>query len=357
MRRHARAVVHGGPDDGPPIRVDFSTNAHPMGAPAGMCEHIASADRSRYPDPGYTDLRRELAELHGVDAEQIVVGAGASELIWRLTRAWSERPRAAVVTNRRTFGEYARAAAGVGVPMVSAKQLGLATPLFWHCNPDNPTGATMDARIEQSVSWFSARQMRRSLVAVDLAYWPFRQLLAGQRSLTTLPAWGARVIQLWSPNKLYGLTGVRGAYLVLPERAGELPALRLTGLAPSWVLGVDGVALLSGHARREYNARLLETAPILAGWKQQQDERLQRVGWEPQPSELHFGLWRPPVARSRHESWHASLRECGIKLRDAASFGRPGWVRLVTRSPEDVSALLAATARFARRPASGRLRT
>jgi histidinol-phosphate aminotransferase len=349
------ADIHGGPDGGPPVAIDFSTNAHPMGPPVALRERIARADRTRYPDPGYHELRRELADLHGAHADQIVVGASASELIWRLTRAWSDRARAAVVTNRRTFGEYARAAAAVGVPMITSKRAGLSAPLFWHCNPDNPTGASRDAAIQQAVSWVGARQRRTGIVAVDLAYWPFRQLLAGRKNLSVVPAWGGEVVQLWSPNKLYALTGVRGAYLILPQAASAVSARDLTELAPSWVLGADGAALLLGHARCECEASLLETAPVLTGWKQQQHARLQRAGWESRPSDLHFGLWRPPVARPSQQSWHASLRLRGIKLRDAASFGRPGWVRLVTRSPEDVTALLAATARFARH--SGRRRT
>jgi hypothetical protein len=43
---------------------------------------------------------------------------------------------------------------------------------------------------------------------------------------------------------------------------------------------------------------------------------------------------------------HAQLRQSGIKVREARSFGRPGWVRLVTRAPGQVEELIAITARY-----------
>lgn len=50
--------------------------------------------------------------------------------------------------------------------------------------------------------------------------------------------------QMWTPNKALGMTGVRAAYAIAPEHVTEqeLTALRL--LAPSWVVGAHGVAML-----------------------------------------------------------------------------------------------------------------
>ena len=56
----------------------------------------------------------------------------------------------------------------------------------------------------------------RGIVAADLAYWPFRRLLGARSSMQLDTPWSNEVVQLWSPNKLHGLTGVRAAYLILP---------------------------------------------------------------------------------------------------------------------------------------------
>ena len=337
--------MHGGPDSGPPIAVDFSTNAHPMGPNPWLDECVRRADRSRYPDPGYAALCAALGRFHEVSPERVVIGASASELIWRLTRAWGALGRRAVVTSQRTFGEYLRAARAIGLPVRSGTRGAAQAHLLWCCNPDNPSGEIRDDEIAAAVKRMAARRGARGLVAADLAYWPFRQLLNGRPSLRLDTSWSDEVVQLWSPNKLHGLTGVRAAYLILPARRPQLRRTDLESLAPSWPLGADGAAFLSGHTQREARRFLDDTGPTLREWKALQDRRLRDAGWKPQVSEMHFGLWRPPVPRSAQPAWHAQLRLSGIKVRDARSFGRPGWVRLVTRAPQQVAQLVAITDR------------
>lgn len=348
--------VHGGPDAGPPITMDFSTNAHPMGPNPWLDEYVRRAGRSRYPDPGYCALRGTLGQLHGVEPRRVVIGASASELIWRLTRAWSARRRAAVVTSGRTFGEYLRAARAVGLPVRSAVRASAEARLVWCCNPDNPSGRRVDDEIAAALRRTTGSAGRRAVVVADLAYWPFQPLLGLQATRQLNAPWRDEVVQLWSPNKLHGLTGVRAAYLILPAEAISLRREDLERLAPSWPLGTDGVALLTGHTRREAARFLDDTAPTLRKWKARQDRSLQDAGWTPEPSDMHFGLWRPPVPRTVQSAWHAQLRRAGIKLRDARSFGRPGWVRLVTRAPREVKILIAVTERFQTARTSGKHR-
>ena len=349
MTALSSTLVHGGTDDGPPIRIDFSTNAHPLGPNPTVCAAVEHADRTRYPDPHYTTLRSALGAFHGVGADRIVVGASASELIWRLTKCWNEMAGAVVLTDDRTYGEYLRAARALNVPACEDRPLSPADTavLRWWCNPDNPSGANQDEAIAGMLDGLNVTQ--RDLIVVDLAYWPFRTLLIDDPPsppLLTTP-WADRVVQLWSPNKLHGLTGVRGGYLVLPRKSHPLISVEiLASIAPSWVLGADGVALLEAHVRPESSDFLRDTASTLRAWKQTQDSRLRQAGWQGQLSPLHYGLWQPPIPPSRHTEWHVRLREEGIKVRDAASFGRPGWVRLVSRAPEHVEHLLAQSERF-----------
>jgi histidinol-phosphate aminotransferase len=349
------APIHGGPDSGPPIAVDFSTNAHPLGPNPWLDERIRRADRNRYPDPGYAALRAALGQFHGVASERVVIGASASELIWRLTRAWGALGRAAAVTSHRTFGEYLRAARAIGLPVRAATRGAPRALLLWCCHPDNPSGAVRDGEIAAALKRVSAPRGSRGIVAADLAYWPFRRLLGANSSLQLDAPWSNEVVQLWSPNKLHGLTGVRAAYLILPATSPRLSRTQLESLAPSWPLGADGVELLAGHTQREATQFLDDTAPTLRAWKTLQDRRLVAAGWKPQVSEMHFGLWQPPVARTSQRAWHAELRLCGIKVRDAQSFGRPGWVRLVTREPRHVEELIAITDRFRVDQADGKL--
>lgn len=350
------ALVHGGTDSGPPIAADFSTNAHPMGPNPWLDESIRRADRNRYPDPEYAALRESLGLFHGVAPQRVVVGASASELIWRLTRAWAAIARAAVVTSHRTFGEYLRAACAMGLPVRTGARGATEAHLLWYCNPDNPSGEIRDGAIALALKRLAAARAPRAVIVADLAYWPFRQLLTGSQAQQLDAPWSDEVVQLWSPNKLHGLTGVRGAYLILPESCAGLSRAQLESVAPSWPLGADGLALLAGHMRREARRFLDDTSPRLREWKLLQDRHLMDAGWKPQVSEMHFGLWLPPVPRAAQRAWHSRLRLSGIKLRDARSFGRPGWVRLVTRAPQQVEELISITDRFLAMSKSGRTR-
>lgn len=345
------ALTHGGPDEGPEISVDFSTNAHPCGPNPFVALAVREARIEAYPDPAYRRLRETLTNFHNVALERIVVGASASELIWRVTQLFAKsvvRSAARVVIGAPTYGEYRRAASASGLPIQSPAPGGPGTQtLRWICSPNNPTGELLDAQIEHSAGGADGP------VVVDLAYRPFNSLLepgTTQHPGVLRAAWADSVVQLWSPNKLHGLAGVRGAYLVLPEREHRaLNQRTLAALAPSWVLGAYGVAMLHAHVLPQALTHLLATQSELRSWKVSQDNALRRAGWQLRASRLHFGLARPPwpvrdALPLRH--WHEHLRRHGIKLRDAASFGLPDWVRLSARPPKDVARLIALTRDF-----------
>lgn len=345
-----QALAHGGPDEGPEISVDFSTNTHPCGSNPFVLRAVREARVEAYPDPAYRRLRETLAHFHDVALKRIVIGASASELIWRVTQLFAHSvssSAARVVIDAPTYGEYRRAASASGLAVQSPAQGDPNTKtLRWLCSPNNPTGDLLDAQVEHDAG-------ADGPVVVDLAYRPFHSLLepgASPHPGVLRAAWADNVVQLWSPNKLHGLTGVRGAYLVLPRREhAALNERTLAALAPSWVLGADGVAMLHAHVLPQALTHLLAAQSELRSWKAAQDEALRRAGWQLRASRLHFGLARPPwplrdALPARH--WHEHLRRHGIKLRDAASFGLPDWVRLSARPPKDAARLIALTRDF-----------
>lgn len=60
---------------------------------------------------------------------------------------------------------------------------------------------------------------------------------------------------------------------------------------------------------------------------------------EPAPAPLHLSQHVPPAS---HAALLAALRHHGIKLRDATSFGYPGWVRVSVQTPAAVMTLVSA---------------
>ncbi|MBE0474641.1 aminotransferase class I/II-fold pyridoxal phosphate-dependent enzyme, partial [Rhodoferax sp.] len=153
----------------------------------------------------------------------------------------------------------------------------------------------------------------------DCAYAPLR--LAGTPSLNAAQL--AQVWQLFSPNKALGLTGVRAAYVIAPPGAAAVVSA-LEALAPAWPVGAHGVAMLQAWVSPEVQTWLQASLRTLRDWKLSQTTLLTGFGWLLQPSQANFFCAKPPQPPNLAALRHGH----GIKLRDATSFGLPGWYRL-----------------------------
>lgn len=324
------ALVHGGPDAlGVPAH-DLSTNANACGACPAARRALARADARHYPDPAYTALVRTLAEWHAVAPERIVVAASASEFIQRVSIAARLQAGAATVWQpAHAYGDYARAAQAAGLQPVAGAA---AADLLWACEPSSPLGQA-DAGLAARVA---ALRPRQALV-LDQAYAPLR--LAGRPSLDDAAL--DRVWRLVTPNKALGLTGVRAAYAIAPRAPDPALLHRLRLLAPSWPLGAHGVALLEAWCTAEAQAWLDACRARLRRWKARQVQRLHAAGWRVLPGDANFLVAQPPEP-ALLAPLLAGLRQRGIKLRDCASFGLPGWARLAVAAPQAQDALLRA---------------
>ncbi|MFG6430574.1 aminotransferase class I/II-fold pyridoxal phosphate-dependent enzyme [Roseateles sp. LYH14W] len=304
---------HGGPDDGPPADFDFSTNASPLGPPPALLRAVRAADRRSYPDPNYRALRRRLG-----DGELVLPTAGGAEGIRRLTLAALLTGRREVWVPQPGFGDYALAAQALGLavkPYARPADIRPAAPaLVWICEPCNPTG-------ESVATWPGVD----ALLIVDRAYEPLR--LQGEAPPLPAGAW-----QLISPNKALGLTGIRAGYCVAP--AADAVWAHALSLAPSWVLSAEGAALLMHWLDEDTQAWLDDARAQLRVLTAAQRALLAGLGWQQRDSGTNFWLARPPQA-----DMLPRLRERGIRLRDATSFGLPGWVRLSAQPPAAQQAL------------------
>lgn len=315
--------VHGGTDALGAARFDFSTNSNAVGPCPQALAAVQAADATRYPDSAYTALRTALAAFHGVAPERIVFAGSASEFIFRVS-AWVARQGGRTVhVPAHAYGDYQHAAQAWGLQAVEDAD---AAALVWACEPSSPLGQAHGA-------W--PRRMGQPggpVVVLDCAYAPLR--LQGSPSLDAAGRDG--VWQLYSPNKSLGLTGVRAAYAVAPSGAQEAVA-QLNALAPSWVVGAHGEAMLLAWTQPEVQQWLEDSLELLRVWKARQQALLQSCGWACQPSDANFFCARPPAPLDL-----SALRVAGIKLRDATSFGLPRWYRLGTLAPEAQQALHAA---------------
>jgi histidinol-phosphate aminotransferase len=323
---------------------DFSTNSNACGPCPLALAAVQAADATRYPDASYATLRAALAAFHAVAPWRIVLAGSASEFIFRIT-AWAKAQGACTVSlPTHAYGDYAHAAQAWGLKAVSTPD---AADLVWACEPSSPLGQVhthwpqwlVDSPTQSSPALESVERdsPRQSIVAsqlvLDCAYAPLR--LGGIASLS-----GAQrdaVWQLFSPNKSLGLTGVRAAYAIAPLGA-DVAVHKLNAMAPSWVVGSHGVALLMAWTQPQVQAWLVHSVVRLGQWKARQIEQLTALGWTCLPSEANYFCARPPHGVDASQLC-ARLRQQGLKLRDATSFGLSGWVRLGVLPPAAQDAL------------------
>jgi len=320
--------IHGGPGASGPALHDFSTNSNACGPCPQALALVQSADATRYVDASYTALRRALAAFHAVDTSRIVLAGSASEFIFRITAWVRQQGGTAVHLPRHAYGDYAHAAHVWGLQAATGPDV---ADLVWACEPSSPLGQAHGAL----PSSHAGQQTTRVL---DCAYAPLR--LSGAASLTSAQRDG--VWQLFSPNKSLGLTGVRAAYAVAP--AGSAAAVQqLDALAPSWVVGAHGVAMLTAWTQPEVQTWLGQSLGTLRLWKARQMEQLMALGWTCLPSDANYFCAQAQQGVDTSVLC-ARLREQGIQLRDATSFGLPGWARIAVLPPADQDALIAALA-------------
>ncbi len=322
MRASARALAsrtHGGPDHlGVPLH-DFSSNSNACGPCPDALAAVQRADASHYPDASYSVLRGQLAAFHAVDLSRVLLAGSASEFIFRITALAAQRGASAVWLPAHSYGDYAQAAQAYKLAVAARPA---QAQLRWACDPSSPLGAAHAGLqdLPDPAAW----------CVLDRAYEALR--------LSGAPAVSHELLQkywqLWTPNKALGLTGVRAAYVIAPPDAAEDVA-QLEQLAPSWVLGAHGVAMLQAWTAPEVQSWLANSLTTLREWKTRQIALCESFGWAVLPSEANFfvgaGVQAPNLV--------AALRKRGIKLRDCASFGLPDHVRLSVQTPAAQQAL------------------
>ena len=182
------------------VRFDQNTPSLPLrstrpGAIAGALARVSS-----YPSDGYPELRRAIADYSGVDPENVVLGAGADDLILLCARAYAGPGDTIAIPEAPTYPLYRIAAQLAGATIDGDDPV-----LTFACRPNNPTGT------------LGPVPGARPLV-VDEAYYEY----SGE---TVLPLLDDGVVALRTFSKLFALAGARVGYaLARRDVADELNA-------------------------------------------------------------------------------------------------------------------------------------
>lgn len=211
----------------------FDQNTPPLPGVPKVPLGESFARLNEYPDGTYAELREAAAAYCDVDPAQIVVGAGADELIALCARTWLGPGRTAAVTPP-TYGLYRIASELEGATVVSEHE---GADLIWVCNPNNPTGELVDpAAIAELAAEHSG-----AAVVVDEAYVEF-----GGATCAPLVSGQPNLVVLRTLSKAFGFAALRVGYAVAAREAAVELELRRAPASVSAPAARIAAAALAG---------------------------------------------------------------------------------------------------------------
>lgn len=312
----------------------MASNESALGASPRVVDAITQAARRvhRYPDPLADELREELASLHGVDADQILVGNGSDELIYLLAWTYLAQGGRAICADPAysidEISSYVVNAELVKVPLrESTHDLDamsqLEADIAYIVNPHNPTGTVCS---RQDLERFVAT-CRSKLVVVDEAYVDFAD---EADDLTAVPMVDTgRVAVLRTFSKVHGLAGLRVGYLIAP--AEVIAALRKVR-APFSVGSLAQAGAIAAVRDTDHRESVLDHTRSM---RARVERILTRAGYTPVPSQANFVLVQVPD----EEAFVALLEEHGVSVRPGSALGIPGSARISVPTEEGAALL------------------
>ena len=320
---------------------DFSVNKNPLGVSPRALRAVEFVEPASYPDARCLRLRAGLAAFHDIQPEQVLAGNGSVELIWLLAQVYLTPGDRCVIVGP-TFGEYEAGARLVGaeITQIDATEANGFVPnldriaatirereprLVFLCNPNNPTG---QALTPDEIRGLLAA-LGEGLLVIDEAY---VDLADGVESVISLCAEDRRLVVLRSMTKSYGLAGLRLGYLVADPAVIEA----VSGHQPPW--SVNSFAQAAGMAALGDDEHVSEGRKLSRRARALLVDGLTQLGFSCVPSRASYWLVRVGDGRLVRDE----LLRRGILVRDARSFGLPGYIRVAGRPIEDCERLLAA---------------
>jgi histidinol-phosphate/aromatic aminotransferase/cobyric acid decarboxylase-like protein/GNAT superfamily N-acetyltransferase len=277
------------------------------------------------PPTGCEGLVEAIARQRGIAPENVLPGAGSSDLIFRALRHWLTPSSHALILDP-TYGEYAHVLErvigctvdrlalsreqdyAVDLPKLEAA-LADGYDLLVLVNPNSPTGRHVP-RVE--LERILSRVPLRTRVWVDETYIEY----AGPgESLERFAACSENLIVCKSMSKVYALSGARAAYLCAGPH--QLEALR--GVTPPWVVSLPAqvAAVRALQDPDYYAARYAETAALREALAAQ----LRTLGWQILPGIANFLLCHLPEGGPDAAVVVRRCQERGLYLRDAGAMG------------------------------------
>lgn len=320
----------------------LSSNETPLGAsPRAIEAYRKNAGALEfYPDGASSELREAIAGVYGLNANQLVCGAGSDEILSLVSYAYLGQGDEAIYTEHGFLVyEIAIRAAGA-TPVVAPETNNTAdvdailsrvtkrTKMIFIANPNNPTGTYIPF---SEVRRLHSKLPSSVLLVLDAAYAEYvrrNDYEAGVELVST----SENVIMTRTFSKVYGLAFLRLGWAYGPDHV--IDAInRIRG-----PFNVNGPAIAAGIAAVEDKAFVENAVSHNEIWLPKVTAALEEMGLEVTPSVGNFVLMHFPENPENPEDPEnntktaaqadAYLLSKGCILRQVGSYGFPNALRM-----------------------------
>ena len=325
----------------------LSSNENPLGTPeaAKAAWLEVAGELHRYPSDDHAGLRHAIAEVHGLNPDLVICGAGSDEVISFLCQAYGGEGTE-VIHTEHGFSMYrisamASGAAPVEVPEVE-RQVAVdcildgvtdRTRLVFVANPANPTGTMIDA---SEVGRLAEALPSHVLLVLDGAYAEYVEGFDGGAALVEARE---NVVMTRTFSKIYGLGGLRVGWGYGPAHVIS----NLNRVRGPFNLSTVQLSVAEAAARdRNWVRRCFKENAACREWL---SRSLAELGVLSDPSSANFIL-----ARFRDEeeanACDAAFREDGILVRKVRGYKLPDCLRITVGSESDCRRVVESARRF-----------
>jgi len=317
----------------------LSSNESPLGTSPTAIAAAKSATENleSYPDGSAIALREAIAEIHGLNSDNLICGNGSDELLSLLANTYLDVGDEAIFTEHGFLIYRIATLAAGGVPVGVKEDDCIAsvdnilaavtdkTKLIFIANPNNPTG-----------TYLPIDEMRRLqtglpdhvVLVIDAAYAEYVRRNDYEAGLE-LVSGNQNVIMTRTFSKIYGLAALRVGWAYGPGHMIDT-LNRVRG-----PFNLNAAAIAAGSAAMRDRRFLDEAIAHNETWLVKVTEGLEALGLRVTPSVGNFVLIHfPDDPRKDAEAADRYLTERGYVLRRVTGYGFPNALRMSIGSEE-----------------------
>lgn len=334
------------------VRFDLNTSPEPP----ELAARVLAAGRfetslSEYPPSDYRRLTEAAAERYGVDVKEILVGAGADEILDIATKTFLPPGGTAVIPTPsyamfRVLTEQRPArvrpvprlgpTAGYAIDPDLTRTIARGADLVWLCSPNNPTALAEPegaiARLLVALAADADRDGRPApVVVLDEAYAEFTGT-----SLLPLRAAYPGLVVVRTLSKAYALAGLRVGFAI----AARPMVAAMEPYRPPGSVSTVSVTLATEALR---DSSIVDRAvERVSSERERLSAALRDVGWPAGPSDTNFVLIPFDSPERAAAAAEGLLRRGLVPRTFPSSHPLADHLRLTVRSPAEDDRLIAA---------------